>query len=218
MRLLIFGPPGVGKGTQAKRISTEFHIAHVSTGDMLRAAATQGTEMGLKAKAIMDRGQLVPDDVMIGIVRDVLSSPMASNGFLLDGFPRTVRQAEALEEIFGELGLTDCKILELQADDDEIVRRLSGRLVCSQDGSIFNMQTDKVTLATPCPKCGGRLIQRKDDQEETVRERLRVYHAQTAPVIAFYQSRGTVLHVNGIGPVEQVYASIKHQLTEEAKV
>ncbi len=218
MRLLIFGPPGVGKGTQAKLISTEFTIPHISTGDMLRSAASQGTEMGLKAKAIMDRGQLVPDDVMIGIVREVLTSALTSRGFLLDGFPRTLPQAEALDQIFKELGIRDCQTLELQADDDEIVRRLSGRLVCSREGSIYSMHTDNVTPSTPCPKCGGTLIQRKDDQEETVRERLRVYHAQTAPVIAFFRKCGNVVQVNGMGSVEQINASIKRHLTEVAKV
>ena len=218
MRLLIFGPPGVGKGTQAKLISAEFHIPHISTGDMLRSAASQGTDMGLKAKAIMDRGQLVPDDVMIGIVREVLTSALTSRGFLLDGFPRTLPQAEALERMFKELGIRDCKTLELQADDDEIVRRLSGRLVCSREGSIYSMHTDNVTLATPCPKCGSALIQRKDDQENTVRERLRVYHAQTAPVIAFFQKCGRVFQLDGMGSVEQVNTSIRSHLTEEAKV
>lgn len=218
MRLLIFGPPGVGKGTQAKLISAKFDIPHVSTGDMLRSAVAAGTELGLKAKAIMDRGQLVPDDVMVGIVRDVLSSRVAARGFLLDGFPRTLPQAEALGRIFDELGIRDYKTLELQVDDDEIVRRLSGRLVCSQDGSIFNMQADNVTLATPCPKCGGKLVQRKDDTEATVRERLRVYHAQTAPVIDYYRKRGCMLFVDGSGSVEQVNAAIGTLLTEEAKV
>ncbi len=218
MRLIIFGPPGVGKGTQAKLISTEFSIPHVSTGDMLRTAASQGTELGLKAKAIMNQGQLVPDDVMIGIIRDVLRSDSMAHGFLLDGYPRTLPQAEALEAIFAELGIRDCKTLELQADDDEIVRRLGGRLVCSQDGCIFSMYTDGVTLETPCPKCGGKLFQRKDDQEETVRERLRVYHAQTAPVIEFYRKRGRMLFVHGIGTVEQVNAEIKSHLATEANV
>ncbi len=218
MRLLIFGPPGVGKGTQAKLISAEFNIPHISTGDLLRTAASHGTEMGLKAKAIMNRGQLVPDDVMIGIVRDVLASNVTSRGFLLDGFPRTLPQAEALENILRDLNIRDCKALELQVDDDEIVRRLSGRLVCSREGSIFSVYADNVTLATPCPKCGSTLIQRKDDQEETVRERLRVYHAQTAPMIEFYRRCGKVVLVNGMGSIEQVNASIRDHLAQEAKV
>lgn len=218
MRLLIFGPPGVGKGTQAKLISVEFGIAHISTGDMLRSAAAAGTELGLKAKAIMNRGQLVPDDVMIGIVREVLSSNGVSRGFLLDGFPRTLPQAEALGRIFDELQIHDYKTLELQADDDEIVRRLGGRVMCSREGCIFNMQTDHLTLDSPCPRCGAKLVQRKDDTEETVRERLRVYHAQTAPVIEYYRKRGRMLFVDGMGTIEQVNAAIKTLLVEEAKV
>ena len=216
MRLLFFGPPGVGKGTQAKLVSTEFNIRHVSTGDMLRTAAASGTELGLKAKALMNQGQLVPDDVMIGIVREVLSSDSTSAGFLLDGFPRTLPQAQALEHIFTAVGIRDYHVLELQADDNDIVRRLSGRVVCSQDGSIFNMQTDHVTLSTPCPTCQGKLIQRKDDQEDTVRERLRVYHAQTEPVIEFYRKRGKVLSVDGSGSVDQVRLAIKNLLAEKA--
>jgi adenylate kinase len=216
MRILFFGPPGVGKGTQAKLISEEFGIPHISTGDMLRAAAAKGTPMGLKAKAIMNQGQLVPDVVMIGIVRDAVSSDATARGFLLDGFPRTLPQAEALARIFSDLGIQDYRVLELHADDNEIVRRLGGRLVCSQDGCIFSMTADKVTLDTPCPKCGGKLYQRKDDQEDTVRERLRVYHATTAPVIEFYREQGKVLIVDGRGTIEEVNTLIKNLLAEQA--
>ncbi|MGA9120623.1 MAG: adenylate kinase [Bacteroidota bacterium] len=218
MRILFFGPPGVGKGTQAKLISDEFGIPHISTGDLLRTAVTKGTPLGLKAKAIMNQGQLVPDDVMIGIVREALSSDSTASGFLLDGFPRTLPQAEALAQIFGELGINDYRVLEIQVDDNEIVRRLGGRVVCAQDGSIFSTLTDNVTPGTPCPKCGGRLFQRKDDQEDTVRERLRVYHETTKPVIEFYKKRGKAILVDGMGTIEEVNTHIKNLLAEQAPV
>ena len=142
MRVLLFGPPGVGKGTQAKMLSEELGIPHISTGDMLRAAAAGGTDLGKRAKAIMDDGKLVPDDIMIGIVRDVLASGRAAGGFLLDGFPRTLVQAKALSRIFEELNIRDFKVVDISADDEEIIRRLSNRLVCPKDGRIYNTETD----------------------------------------------------------------------------
>lgn len=208
MRLILFGPPGVGKGTQAKLLAQEFHIPHISTGDMLRSAVAEGTDIGRKAKAIMDAGQLVPDDVMIGIVRNVLSSPNVKDGFILDGFPRTLQQATALSSLFEELHITDYKVINFRANDAEIIRRLGSRVMCVNDGKIYSTLTDGVSLNSPCPACGGRLIQRDDDAEETVRKRLAVYHSTTKPVLDFYRSRGVVFEVDGMAPIETVYQSI----------
>ncbi len=212
MRLILFGPPGGGKGTQAKLLAEDFSVPHISTGDMLRASAAEGTELGKKAKAIMDAGQLVPDDVMIGIVRDVLGSPPASRGFVLDGFPRTLAQAQALEVIFHELGIGDYRVLNFEVDDEEIVRRLGNRLMCSTEGKIFNRETDGISPGGRCPNCGGELVQRDDDRPETVRKRLQVYHAQTAPVIEFYRAAGVVVTVDGAKPVDGVHREIRELL------
>lgn len=212
MRLLLFGPPGVGKGTQAKLLAVEYGIPHISTGDMLRAAVAEGTELGKQAKAIMDSGRLVPDGIMIGIVREVLGSPATARGFILDGFPRTIAQAEALTEMFDQLGFRDVRVVVLEVSDDEIVKRLSSRYVCTNDGKIFNALIDKLTLSTPCPQCGGKLIQRDDDKESTIRERLRVYHSQTAPVIRYYGERGVTIAVDGGKPVEEVNRQIRDLL------
>jgi adenylate kinase len=209
MRLILFGPPGVGKGTQAKLLSEEFGVPHISTGDMLRLAVTEGTELGKKAKAVMDAGQLVPDDVMIGIVREVLSSERVKNGFLLDGFPRTVEQANALVVLFDELHIKNYKVINFQFNDVEIVHRLSARLMCVNDGNIYNKFTDGVTPDTPCPACGGKLIQRIDDAEETVRKRLAIYHSTTKPVVEFFEKRGVTAKVDGMASIEYVNQEIK---------
>ena len=209
MRLILFGPPGVGKGTQAKLLAEEFGVPHISTGDLLRAAVTQGSELGKKAKAIMDAGQLVPDDVMIGIVREVISSPPMAAGFILDGFPRTVAQAQALATLFDELHIKNYKVIDFCVNDAEIIRRLSARVMCVKDGKIFNKLTDGVTLDTPCPECGGQLIQRNDDAEETVRKRLEIYHSTTAAVIDFYLKRGVAVQIDGMASIETVNQEIK---------
>lgn len=209
MRLLFFGPPGVGKGTQAAMLSQEFGIPHISTGEMLRNAVAAGTELGRKAKAIMDSGRLVPDDIMIAIVRDVLRSPKAAEGFILDGFPRTLAQAKALATIFTELNIRDYTVVNFEVDDEEIVRRLTSRLVCQKEGKVFNTETDGVTKDSPCPECGARLIQRDDDKEETIRQRLKVYHSTTEPVINYYEKTAAVVTVDGSGSVDLVNREIK---------
>jgi len=214
MRLILFGPPGVGKGTQAKLLAENLSIPHISTGDMLRAAAAEGTNLGKKAKAIMDAGRLIPDDVMIGIVREVLASPRAASGFVLDGFPRTQDQAQALTKIFGELQIEKFWVLNIEVDDEELIRRLGNRLVCRTEGRIFNRETDELAPGARCPECGGELIQRDDDKPETVRKRLQVYHAQTAPVIEFYRAAGVVVDVDGTNSIDVVHREIRALLND----
>lgn len=209
MRLILFGPPGVGKGTQAKLLAEEFNIKHISTGDVLRSAVAAGSELGKKAKAIMDAGHLVPDEVMIGIVREVLSAPENKRGFILDGFPRTLAQAKALSKIFDDLDITEYKVINFEVDDEELVRRLGNRLVCRNDGKIFNAEIDGVSIDTPCPNCGGELYQRDDDKEETVRNRMRIYHVSTAPVIEYYKAVGAVVTIDGTSSIDVVNREIK---------
>ena len=214
MRVLLFGPPGVGKGTQAKMLSKELGVPHISTGDILRAAVAEGTELGRQAKAVMDNGNLVPDDIMIGIVRDVLATGPASAGFILDGFPRTLPQAKALSRIFADLNIRVFKVVDISVDDEEIIRRLSNRFVCPKDGHIFNAEIDGIARGVPCPLCGTPLSQRDDDREQTVRERLKVYHKTTAPILHYYAAGGVVLSVDGTGSIEVVNREIKHMLRD----
>ena len=214
MRLIFFGPPGVGKGTQAKLLSRILGIPHISTGDMLRNAVGKGTELGRKATSIMDSGGLVPDELMIGIVRDELSSPSVEKGFILDGFPRTLAQAKALSALFGELGIVDYKVVNFVVDDEEVVKRLSSRLMCEKDGSIFNGFIDGVVVNGECPRCGGRLIQRDDDKEATVRKRLSLYHGTTKPLIEFYENADAVVHLNGVGRIGVVLDELKYLVKE----
>jgi len=213
--LIFFGPPGVGKGTQAKLLAGELGVPHISTGDMLRAAAARGSELGKKAKQIMDSGHLVPDDVMVGIVREALASPEARRGFILDGYPRTLPQAKALVAMFDELDISLYRVVQFEVDDEELVRRLSNRLVCAKDGTIFNAQTDELTLRSPCPDCGGNLIQRDDDREATVRERLKVYKQTTEPVIHFFEQLGVVVSVDAGESVDMVSREIRLMLRED---
>lgn len=212
MRIILFGPPGVGKGTQAKLLSELYGIPHISTGDMLREATAAGTDLGKRAKAIMDAGQLVPDDVMVSIVREVLNSPHVKRGFILDGFPRTVAQAEALGTLFADLGVSDYKVVNLCVDDGQVVRRLTRRLMCPKEGKIFSIDVDGVTPLGKCPSCGARLVQRDDDREQTVRKRLSVYHSTSAPVLRYYRKDGRVLDVDGTRSVEQVNLAIRRLL------
>lgn len=209
MRLLMFGPPGVGKGTQARLLAEEFGVPHISTGDLLRAAVAAGSALGKQAKAIMDSGGLVPDHLMIGIVREVLGSDRVIRGFILDGFPRTLPQARALAGIFEELNIRDYKVINFASDDEEIIRRITSRLVCSKDGHIFSTDSDGVKKGDPCPECGSPLIQRDDDREETVRARLRVYHSTTAPIIHYYNAAGVVLNLDATWSIDLVNREIK---------
>jgi adenylate kinase len=204
VRLVLVGPPGAGKGTQAQFISSHLSIPKISTGDIFRYNVSTGTELGQQAKAYMDRGDLVPDEVTIGMVTARLQEPDAQAGFLLDGFPRTVPQAETLRKLLSDWDTKLDVVLELVVDDDEVVRRLSGRRTCRQCGRIWHVLFDPPDKPGICDDCGGELFQRDDDQEHTIRHRLDVYAEQTQPLIAFYADDGILLGIDATGPVEEI--------------
>ncbi len=216
MRLILFGPPGVGKGTQAQILSEKFKIPHISTGDMLREAVKNQTELGLKAKSYMDKGELVPDDVMIGIIKEVLSSEKCKNGFILDGFPRTIPQAEALDRIFNELNIKLDFVISIEVDDEEIVKRLTNRRVCRNCGAVFNLLIDRIPEDNRCPRCGGELYQRSDDNPEVIKNRLKVYRESTQVVLDYYAKKGILKTVNGIGEINQITKKILESIGIEA--
>jgi adenylate kinase len=204
VRLVLVGPPGAGKGTQAQYIAGHFGIPKISTGDIFRANVVAGTPLGLTAKKYMDAGDLVPDEVTIEMVRDRLAQPDAASGFLLDGFPRNVPQAQRLDEILKSLGTRLTVVLELVVEEDEVVRRLSGRRTCRRCDHVWHLDFDPPAVEDVCDICGGELYQRDDDREETIRHRLEVYHEQTEPLVAFYGARGLLRGVDAIGPVDDV--------------
>ena len=204
MRLVLVGPPGAGKGTQAQFIAAQFAIPKISTGDIFRANVSEGTELGMTAKKYMDAGDLVPDEVTSAMVRERLKEEDAGDGFLLDGFPRTVPQAETLDEILGGFDVGVDVVLELVVDDDEVVRRLSGRRTCHQCGHVWHLDFDPPATEGVCDRCGGELFQRDDDSELTIRHRLEVYADQTSPLIGYYGDRGLLSGVDATGPVEDV--------------
>ncbi|MEO3811665.1 adenylate kinase [Sphaerisporangium sp. B11E5] len=204
MRLVLVGPPGAGKGTQAQFIASNLSIPKISTGDIFRANVSGGTELGKLAKEYMDRGDLVPDEVTIAMVRDRLSKPDAQEGFLLDGFPRNVPQAQTLNKMLAEFGTSLDLVLELVVDDEEVVRRLAGRRTCRSCGKVWHEVFDPSSKEGVCDVCGGQLFQRDDDREETIRHRLEVYQQQTAPLISFYADEGILHGVDATGPVEEI--------------
>jgi adenylate kinase len=204
MRLVLVGPPGAGKGTQAQFIASHFAVPKISTGDIFRANVSEGTRLGLEAKKFMDAGDLVPDEVTIGMVQDRLKQDDATEGFLLDGFPRTVHQAVVLDDTLSGQGAAVTVVLELVVDDDEVVRRLSGRRTCRQCGHVWHVDFDPPTTSDACDRCGGELFQRDDDREDTIRHRLEVYADQTSPLIGYYGDRGLLRGVDATGPVEDV--------------
>ena len=204
MRVVLVGPPGAGKGTQAQIIAARLSISKISTGDIFRANVKGGTELGNKAREYMDRGDLVPDEITIAMVRDRLAEPDAREGFLLDGFPRNVAQADVLNEILADLDAKLDVVLELRVNDDEVVRRLSGRRTCPNCGRIWHVEFDPPQKEGVCDDCGGELYQRDDDREQTVRHRLDVYQEQTAPLTSFYERQGILVGVEATGPVEEV--------------
>ncbi len=193
MKLILLGAPGAGKGTQAEVISTKLAIPAVSTGNIIREALANGTEMGLKAKSFIDAGQLVPDDVVIGIIKERLAKDDCANGFILDGFPRTIPQAEALDA----MGVIIDRVISIEVEDENIVRRMSGRRVCKACGSSYHLEYKKPAKDGVCNACGGELVQRKDDHPDTVLDRLHVYHEQTEPLKDYYEKKGILRIVVG---------------------
>jgi adenylate kinase len=204
MKLILLGPPGAGKGTQAKMLTEQFSIPQISTGDILRAAVKDGTAMGLKAKAFMDAGGLVPDEVVVGIVRDRLQEKDCVNGFILDGFPRTAPQADALQVSLTEMGKELDRVISLDVDTEALVERLTGRRTCKECGRGYHVTFDPSSVVGKCDACGGSLFQRDDDQEETIRKRLQVYADQTSPLINYYRDAGVLLELDGMQPISQV--------------
>ncbi|MEV4541832.1 adenylate kinase [Micromonospora sp. LZ34] len=204
MRLVLVGPPGAGKGTQAEFIAAHLSVPKISTGDIFRANVSQGTPLGVEAKRYMDAGKLVPDEVTINMVRDRLAEPDASEGFLLDGFPRTTPQAAALDKLLADLGTALDLVLELVVDDDEVIRRLSGRRTCRGCGKIWHVEFDPTTRDGICDRCGAELFQRDDDKPETIAARLREYAEKTAPLVDYYGAQGKLVGIDATGPVEDV--------------
>jgi adenylate kinase len=211
MNLILLGPPGAGKGTQAKMIEESNSLVQLSTGDMLRAAVAAGTEVGLKAKEVMERGELVSDDIVIGIISDRIDEPDCANGFILDGFPRTVAQAEALDGLLIEKSKKLNVVIELKVDDEKLVERITGRFTCAKCGEGYHDSFKRPAQDGVCDKCGGtEFSRRKDDNEETVRSRLKAYHEQTAPLIGYYGNAGTLRSVDGMADI----AVVGEQITE----
>jgi adenylate kinase len=212
MKIIFIGPPGSGKGTQAKRLASRFEIPHISTGDMLREAITDGTELGREAAPIMASGALVSDDLMIGIINDRLAKSDAQKGFILDGFPRTLVQAEKLDGLVGN-GKEALRVLQLLVPDDAIVRRITMRRTCAQCGSIYHLENNPPANDSVCDRCGAEVIARADDTEVAVRKRLEAFHRQTLPVATYYRSKSVLREVDGIGPVDEVFERIEKSLT-----
>jgi adenylate kinase len=204
VRVVLVGPPGAGKGTQAQFIASHLAIPKVSTGDIFRYNVSAGTELGRQAKAFMDRGDLVPDEVTIAMVQSRLAEDDARSGFLLDGFPRNVPQAETLKKLLADWGMRLDLVLELVVDHDEVIRRLSGRRTCRKCGRVWHIAFDPPSVADKCDECGGELFQRDDDREETIRHRLEVYQEQTQPLISYYADEGILLGIDATGPVDDV--------------
>jgi adenylate kinase len=205
MRIVLLGAPGSGKGTQAKKLMAERSIPQISTGDILRAAVAAGTESGEKAKKIMDRGELVPDDVMIGIIRDRLGEDDAAGGFILDGFPRTRQQALDLEDLLESMGQPLDSAVLMDVDFDVLLKRLTGRRTCSLTGKLLNVYFSPQEELDACTDAGGELIQREDDNEETIGNRLEVYRSQTEPLIEFYQGKNKLQTIDADGSIDEVY-------------
>lgn len=209
MRLILIGPPGAGKGTQATRLEERYGIVQLSTGDMLRGAVAAGTEIGRKADAAMKRGELVSDDIVIDVISERIDQPDAAHGYILDGFPRTVAQAEALDRLLAEKGTSLDAVIEMRVDDAALVERISGRFSCATCGAGYHETFKRPKVEGVCDRCGGREFrQRPDDNAETVASRLKVYHEQTAPLIAYYRGRGLLRSIDGMAGIDAVTAEM----------
>ncbi|MCF1593459.1 adenylate kinase [Streptomyces muensis] len=216
MRIVLVGPPGAGKGTQAAFLAKNLSIPHISTGDLFRANISQQTELGKLAKSYMDAGNLVPDEVTIGMAKDRMEKPDAENGFLLDGFPRNVSQAEALDEMLQSESMKLDAVLDLEVPEEEVVKRIAGRRICRRDSShVFHVTYSRPKTEGVCDACGGELYQRDDDSEDTVRKRLEVYHTQTEPIIDYYKTQGLVVTISALGKVEEVTARAMEALQRD---
>lgn len=208
MNLILLGPPGAGKGTQAQMIVDRYHLPQISTGDILRAAVKEGTSLGKQARTLMDRGQLVPDEVVIGIIDERLGASDCKTGFILDGFPRTNPQAEALQAILTKIGKSVDHVINIEVDPEELVRRLTGRRTCNNCGGMFHILFHPPKKEGVCDRCGGTLYQREDDGEETIRTRLKEYEKQTTPLIQYYQNKKLLRPIQGVGGQNQIFEQI----------
>lgn len=215
MRIILLGPPGAGKGTQAANIVSAFHIPHISTGDIFRKNLKEGTPLGLKAKEYMDQGLLVPDDLVLEIVKDRLSEDDCKQGFMLDGFPRTEAQAEALDENLKTMGASLDTVLNIEVDHELLIERITGRRICKKCGATYHVKFNSPIEEGKCDLCGGELYQRADDQEETVKKRLDVYTQQTQPLIKYYEEKGILKTINGQQDIDKVFEDIKVVLQGE---
>ncbi len=212
MQFVLFGPPGAGKGTQAKFLSETLNVPHISTGDILRENVKKGTALGMKAKSYMDKGELVPDKLLIDLIKDRLSQPDCRKGFLLDGFPRTIPQAEALDEILDDINKNLDGVINIDVGSNELVRRLSGRRICRGCGASYHVLFNAPKAKDICDACGGELYQREDDKEAAIKNRLNVYMKQTQPVLDYYKKKGVLIDIDGEEEIEEVTADIKSAL------
>jgi adenylate kinase len=214
MNVILLGPPGSGKGTQAQKIGERYHIPQISTGDILRSAVKERTPLGVEAQGYMDQGQLVPDEVVVGIVRERLMASDCNGGFILDGFPRTLPQAEALDVTLLEMKREIDHVISIEVDNEELLGRLTGRRTCRTCGTMYHLMFNPPKKDRICDKCGGELYQRDDDQEATIRARLQVYEEQTAPLIAYYRNKGLLRTIDGVGEIEEIFREIVKAIEE----
>ena len=216
MRIVLLGPPGAGKGTQAAKIIEEYSVPHISTGDIFRKNLKEGTPLGIKAKGYMDQGLLVPDELVVDLVKDRLLEEDCKDGFMLDGFPRTVLQAESLEEELTRLGQTLNAVININVDAELLFKRLTGRRICKSCGATYHVYFNRTKSEGICDKCAGELYQRDDDQETTVKKRLEVYQEQTQPLIDYYKNKGTLVDIDGVGEIDDVFSRVSASLQERA--
>ncbi len=207
MNIVLFGPPGAGKGTQAKELALHYQIPHISTGDILRANVRDGTELGLRAREYMDKGELVPDEVLIGIIKDRLAQDDCKGGYLLDGYPRTIPQADALADILDQINMPLDVVLNIEVDDEELVSRLAGRYMC-KCGESYHLKFNPPAKVNICDSCGGELYQRDDDKEDVIRQRLASYQEKTRPLIDYYIEKDLLVTIDGSGEIAQVFGDI----------